>query len=48
MVIQIAEALDTTVNVLLGEETPEPKEHGICKSTCRKAGSAEGTVFQAR
>lgn len=32
MVIQIAEALDTTVNVLLGEETPEPKEQESAKA----------------
>ena len=36
MVIQIAEALDTTVNVLLGEETPEPEEPETVKVLAEK------------
>ena len=36
MVIQIAEVLDTTVNVLLGEETPEPEEQETIKALAEK------------
>lgn len=36
MVIQIAEALDTTVYVLLGEETPEPEEQESTKALAAK------------
>ena len=36
MVIQIAEALDTTVNVLLGEERPEPEESEAVKVLAAK------------
>lgn len=36
MVIQIAEALDTTVSVLLGKETPEPEEQGSIKTLAAK------------
>ena len=36
MVIQIADALDTTVNILLGEETPEPKEQEATKALAAK------------
>ena len=36
MVIQIADALDTTVNVLLGEETLEPKEQEATKALAAK------------
>lgn len=36
MVIQIADALDTTVNILLGEETPEPEEPESVKALAAK------------
>lgn len=36
MVIQIADALDTTVNTLLGEETPEPEEPESTKALAAK------------
>ena len=36
MVIQIAEALDTNVSVLLGEETPEPEEQESTKALAAK------------
>lgn len=36
MVIQIADALDTTVNILLGEETPEPEEPESVKTLAAK------------
>ena len=36
MVIQIADALDTTVNSLLGEETPEPEEPESVKALAAK------------
>ena len=36
MVIQIAEALDTTVSALLGEETPEPEEQESIKALAAK------------
>lgn len=36
MLIKIADALDTTVNVLLGEETPEPEEQESLKAIAAK------------
>lgn len=36
MVIQIADALDTTVNILLGEQTPEPEEPESVKALAAK------------
>lgn len=36
MVIQIADALDTTVNILLGEETPAPEEPESVKALAAK------------